>query len=89
MSTFKTSLAMTGAFCPSLLAQYEDSKKMNGVQMDPLQAGYNASEKDLFITGNYIYWDWKQESLLLGQNTKESKEKLPSTISLKKETKHG
>ncbi len=46
------------------------------VKQDPISAGYNASASypcinnwDIFITADYLYWDWSQSSFLLGTTT--------------------
>lgn len=76
MLKMKTTLALTGTFCTSLLAQPIENKTTANTQTNQLQAGYNAStdylnhrEWDVFVTTDYLYWDWQQDSLLLGQLT--------------------
>lgn len=62
--------------CSSLYAQSPGTNESISTNASPLQGGYNASAAyphqnswDVFISTDYIYWAWQQDSLMMGQLT--------------------
>ncbi len=76
MIKIQKSLLAAFVLCTSLHAQSPGTDESASTKDSQLQAGYNASASyphqnswDVFISTDYIYWAWQQDSLLMGQLT--------------------